>query len=409
MGEVGYELHSIEGGVPVKSWTRGIPVEASAIEQVKNIASLPFIHSHVALMPDVHFGIGATIGSVIPTVGAIIPAAVGVDIGCGMSAVQTSLTASDLPDNLHDLRHDIERGVPAGRREWRKPPAETYKMWKENASLVTGLDKVLDSMRSKGFTKRMHRASQKALYQLGTLGGGNHFVEICLDESQRVWAMLHSGSRGIGNALGTHFIDVAKQDMRRHIVNLPDENLAYLTEGSDIFDDYVMAVSWAQQYAWANRELMMMHVLKSLRHRIKPFDKTMLVVDCHHNYVQKERHFGEDVWLTRKGAVRARKDDLGIIPGSMGDRSFIVRGKGCVDSFESCSHGAGRIMSRTEARKRFTLEDHERDTTGVECRKDKAVIDETPKAYKDIDAVMKAQGDLVEIVHTLKQVVCVKG
>jgi tRNA-splicing ligase RtcB len=351
---------------------------------------------------------GATVGSVIPTVGAIIPAAVGVDIGCGMMAVRTSITASQLPDNLHGLRSAIEAAVPHGRTDnggrndvgaWQsEPSAMAAERW---AGLEEGYKAVIG--------KHPKAAHPRTLGHLGTLGTGNHFIELCLDEADRLWVMLHSGSRGVGNKFGSYFIERAKQDMRKHLANLPDKDLAYFAEGTDDFADYVEAVSWAQGYARANREVMMDRVLDVLRKQWPDVFTTETAVNCHHNYVSRERHFGADVFVTRKGAVRAGEGELGIIPGSMGAKSFIVRGKGNRDSFCTCSHGAGRAMSRHEAKRRFTVEDHVRATEGVECRKDAEVIDETPMAYKDIDAVMAAQADLVDVVHTLRQVVCVKG
>jgi tRNA-splicing ligase RtcB len=403
----GYDV--IEGAAaPIKAWTRGVPIEGAALTQLRNVASLPFIHSHVAVMPDVHWGMGATVGSVIATKGAIIPAAVGVDIGCGMSATQTSIRAEHLPDSLADLRSDIEAAVPHGRTDnggrndvgaWQtEPPAGAAARW---AELEAGYLAVVD--------KHPKAAHPRGPGHLGTLGTGNHFIELCLDEDGWVWVMLHSGSRGVGNRFGSYFIERAKHEMRRWFINLPDQDLAYFPEGSEGFGDYFKAVSWAQRYARANREVMMGEVLAVLARRFPDLATTQTAVNCHHNYVTRERHFGADVFVTRKGAVRAGDGELGIIPGSMGARSFIVRGKGNRDSFCTCSHGAGRAMSRNEARRRFTVEDHVAATRGVECRKDESVIDETPMAYKDIDAVMAAQSDLVEIVHTLRQVVCVKG
>jgi tRNA-splicing ligase RtcB (3'-phosphate/5'-hydroxy nucleic acid ligase) len=399
----------MSAGTRLKTWTEGVAIEPEALQQLHNVASLPFIHKHVAVMPDVHLGMGATVGSVIPTVGAIIPAAVGVDIGCGMMAVQTSLRAEDLPENLHAVRTAIEVAVPHGRTNhggpgdrgaWANPPAAQLAAW---AELEPGYRRIVEKY------PKLDRGNH--LNHLGTLGTGNHFIELCLDEEQRVWVMLHSGSRGVGNRIGSFFIELAKGDMRRWMVNLPDEDLAYLPEGTEHFDDYVMAVDWAQGYAARNRELMMAAVLRAMG-RVKGlphFEAGVTAVNCHHNYVAREHHFGKNVLVTRKGAVRARQGELGIIPGSMGARSYIVRGKGNPDSFHSCSHGAGRAMSRTAARKRFTLEDHVKATEGIECRKDADVIDETPAAYKPIEAVMEAQKDLVDIVHTLRQVVCVKG
>ncbi|MSP80212.1 MAG: RtcB family protein [Rhodospirillales bacterium] len=391
-------------GVPIKMWTRGVPVEEAAMRQLRNVASLPFVHKHVAAMPDVHWGMGATVGSVIATKGAIIPAAVGVDIGCGMVAAMTGLTANDLPDGLSGIRSAIEKAVPHGRTDNGGPNDRgawgTPKSVPDSATLTEIVAK----------HPKIERAAKRAGNHIGTLGTGNHFIEVCLDEDQRVWIMLHSGSRGIGNAIGTYFISKAKEDMRRWFVNLPDADLAYIPEGSDLFGDYIKALHWAQDFARANREIMLAAVMAAIKSALgRAFDREILAVNCHHNYVAMEHHFGADVWVTRKGAVRARAGDLGIIPGSMGARSFIVRGKGNPEAFHSCSHGAGRAMSRTEAKRRFTLADHVAATVGVECRKDAEVIDETPAAYKSIDAVMAAQADLVEIVHTLKQVVCVKG
>jgi tRNA-splicing ligase RtcB len=388
----------------VRAWTRGVPFEEEARRQLARLARLPFVHSHVAAMPDVHLGIGATVGSVIPTVGAIIPAAVGVDIGCGMIAQRTSLGASLLPDRLDALRTEIEAAVPHGGGRggrvgsWDEAPAPAGRAWR---ALADRYERIV--ARDRGV------AHERPARQLGTLGGGNHFIEVCLDEEDRLWVMLHSGSRGAGNRIGTHFIALARREIERQGVRLPDRDLAYLREGSEHFDAYVDAVGWAQEYAHANRALMLAATLAALRRHLPPFELEEAAVDCHHNYVARERHFGADVYLTRKGAVSAREGELGIVPGSMGDRSFIVRGRGEPQSFHSCSHGAGRRMSRGEARRRFSLEDHRRATRNVECRKDRAVLDETPGAYKPIDAVMEAQRDLVDVVHTLHQVVCVKG
>ena len=403
----GYEELTPKGGVAVKAWTLGVPFEVAAQRQLENVARLPFIHSHVAAMPDVHFGRGATVGSVLPPAGAIVPASVGVDIGCGMVAQRTSLDASQLPDTLAPLRAEIERSVPHGGKGgrgrdpggWEELPKPVARAWRD---LERRYAKIVDA-----HPRVEHRSTAQ---QLGTLGGGNHFIEVCLDEEARVWVMLHSGSRGPGNRIGTTFIELAKRDMRRQNVRLPDADLAYLEEGAEFFDDYVFAVDWAQDYARVNRDLMLARTLMAMRRILPSFqaDPTR-AINCHHNYVVRETHFGAEVFVTRKGAVRAREGDLGIIPGSMGAKSFIVRGLGNPDSFDSCSHGAGRAMSRTQARKQFTREDHERATADVECRKDEGVIDETPGAYKSIDAVMEAQRSLVDIVHTLRQVVCVKG
>jgi tRNA-splicing ligase RtcB (3'-phosphate/5'-hydroxy nucleic acid ligase) len=402
-----YETMNVEGGRYVKMWTRGVPVDPKAKEQLANTARMPFVFKHLAAMPDVHVGIGATVGSVVATKGAIIPAAVGVDIGCGMMATQTTLKASDLPESLAKIRSRIERAVPHGfvttpgrsvKGAWSVAPDSVLTRWR---GLSDRLEPIVEKYpRLK--PKRPHE-------QLGTLGGGNHFIEICLDTEETVWVMLHSGSRGIGNLIGQTFIELARSDMKKHFINLPDRDLAYLVEGTEHFDDYVEAMHWAQDYAAENRRAMMDAVLRVLREELRPFQLGDVAVNCHHNYTARETHFGEDVLVTRKGAVRAGRGELGIIPGSMGARSYVVRGLGNPQSFESCSHGAGRTMSRTEARKRFTVDQHVAATEGVECRKDADVIDETPAAYKNIDAVMEAQRDLVEIVHTLKQVVCVKG
>ncbi|WP_136474301.1 RtcB family protein [Pseudomonas sp. DG56-2] len=399
-------LLEVAGGKPIKLWTQGVPVEDEARKQLINTAKMPFIFKHLAVMPDVHLGKGSTIGSVIPTLGAIIPAAVGVDIGCGMIAASTSLVASDLPENLHRLRSTIEKAVPHGKTfgrhdqgAWDHVPAQADHAWRA----LVGRFNVIT-----GKYPRLEKTNNRQ--HMGTLGGGNHFIEVCLDEADRVWFMLHSGSRGVGNAIGNLFIELAQADMRQHIANLPDKDLAYFEEGSRHFADYVEAVEWAQDFARQNRALMMQAVIAAARQVLKkPFEANLEAVNCHHNYVQRERHFGEDILVTRKGAVSAQKGQLGIIPGSMGAKSFIVRGLGNEESFCSCSHGAGRTMSRTQAKKQFTLNDQVRATAHVECRKDKDVIDEIPMAYKNIDAVMQAQRELVEVVHTLRQVVCVKG
>ncbi|SFN47502.1 tRNA-splicing ligase RtcB [Formivibrio citricus] len=403
-----YEQIDVAQGAPIKMWTQGVPVEDDARAQLINTARMPFIFKHLAVMPDVHLGKGSTIGSVIPTRGAIIPAAVGVDIGCGMSAVRTNLTAEDLPADLANLRAAIERAIPHGRTvtrggrdkgSWENPPDNVNALW---AQLQPGFERITGKYpRLKNTNNHKH---------LGTLGTGNHFIEVCLDTENRVWFMLHSGSRGIGNAIGELFIRLAQEDMHDQLDTLPDRNLAWFAEGSAHFDDYVDAVHWAQEFARLNRVAMLDNLVvavEALLDRKIEFDGAP--VDCHHNYVQKETHYGEEIFVTRKGAVHAGKGEMGIIPGSMGAKSYIVRGLGNPESFCSCSHGAGRTMSRNQAMKRFTVEDQIRATAHVECRKDKDVIDEIPMAYKDIDAVMAAQSDLVEIVHTLRQVVCVKG
>lgn len=390
-----------KGRVPVKIYTDDI--DPAALRQLYNMAQLPFIHSHIAAMPDVHLGIGATVGSVIPTRGAIIPAAVGVDIGCGMNAVRLSLTATQLPDTLSQLRAAIETQVPVGHAMHTRETARP--------NILHALGERLHAIveRHPALQRMQKNPAQTWMRQLGTLGGGNHFIELCLDENQNVWVMLHSGSRGIGNAIGTHFIAMAQKDMRRHHVNLPDQNLAYLTEGTTHFDDYVEAVHWAQDYALANRQEMLRLVIEAIRSQLPPFDVTREAIACHHNYVSIETHFGERIYVTRKGAIRAGAGELGIIPGSMGAKSYIVSGKGNAQSFHSCAHGAGRQMSRTEAKRRFNARDLAQQTLGVECRKDAGVVDEIPAAYKDIDTVMENQSDLVEIVHTLRQIICIKG
>ncbi len=387
--------------VPVKIWTN--EVDGRSRQQLANIASMPFIHHHVAAMPDVHLGIGATVGSVIATHKAIIPAAVGVDIGCGMVAARLSLTANELDEkSLKKVFEQISRDVPVGRAQH----ADAKTLMDAVRPFEPGLKVLTD--RHPELLKTFGKFS-KWMNQMGTLGGGNHFIEVCLDESNQVWVMLHSGSRGIGNAIADYFIKLARKDMERWMIQLPDRDLAYFPEGSAYFADYVEAVHWAQDYAFANRQAMLELVLKGLEKHLPPFTVTTEAVNCHHNYVAKEHHFGADVWVTRKGAIRAREGDLGIVPGSMGARSFIVRGKGNPESFCSSAHGAGRRMSRTEATKTFTEADLERQTAGVICRKDKGIVDEIPSAYKDIDVVMENQKDLTEILHTLKQVVCVKG
>ncbi len=404
-----YIEYEAPGGAMIKAWVDGVPVESAAMDQLRNVASLPCVYGHVVAMPDVHYGIGATVGSVIPTKGAIIPAAVGVDIGCGMIAGRTNLRAEDLPDSLAGVRDVIERAVPAGRTNqggagdrgaWAEPPMAVWHAWE---SLTPRLDSII--AKTPGVRTRMSPA-----HQLGTLGTGNHFIEVCLDEDGAVWVMLHSGSRGVGNRIGTHFIELARKDAERNDIHLPDRDLAYLREGADHFDEYVEAVHWAQDFAAENRGLMFEATVAAVSRALgRPVEIQEAAVNCHHNYVAQEQHFGENLWITRKGAVRAGRGELGIIPGSMGVRSYITRGLGNEESYESSSHGAGRAMSRNAAKKLFSLEDHARATEGVECRKDADVIDETPGAYKDIDAVMAAQRDLVEVVHTLKQVVCIKG
>jgi tRNA-splicing ligase RtcB len=393
--------------VPIKEWTRGVTVESEARAQLEATASLPIVWPHLAVMPDVHWGMGSTVGSVVPTRGAIIPACVGVDLGCGMSAVRTSLNSGALHDSGQAVRDAIERAVPHGRTDdggrndrgaWHDVPSDVARNWE----LMKEEFDVLSKSRPRLDTGRQ-------AHQLGTLGTGNHFIEVCLDEHDRVWVMLHSGSRGIGNRIGSTFIALAKDRCAKDGVKLPNSDLAWLPEGVPEFEEYTRAVLWAQVYAHHNRALMMNHVLGELQRMFQGARTDLMTVTCHHNYVAREHHFGEDLWVTRKGAVSAKLGELGIIPGAMGKKSFIVRGKGNLESFHTCSHGAGRVMSRGEARRTITLEQHALDTAGVFCRKDEGVLDESPRAYKNLDAVMAAQADLVEVVHTLHAVVTVKG
>jgi len=402
---MGIQIELNKGRVPVKVWTRDI--EPEAIRQLLNLAALPVVAGHVAAMPDVHAGIGATVGSVIPTRHAIIPAAVGVDIGCGMNAVRTSLSAGDLPDSLRGLRLAIESAVPTGFDQHPASRMRGSALQRLGRSLSDRLDRVVG--KHPGLMKMQRRFNETWLCQIGTLGGGNHFIELCIDEAGRVWIMLHSGSRGIGNVMGRYFIAAAQKDMRRHQIRLPDRDLAYFSEGSTLFDDYVEAVEWAQDYAWLNRSRMMAAIVEAVKPLLPTFRLEDEAINCHHNYVAREDHFGERVFVTRKGAISAREGELGIIPGSMGARSYIVRGLGNPQSYCSCAHGAGRRMSRSAAKRRFSRFDLEAQTAGIECRKDGGVVDKIPAAYKDIDQVMENQRDLVEVVHTLKQVLCVKG
>lgn len=400
-------------GEPVPGHFNVVPnIEDSALTQLKNLARLPpgmLPKNGIAVMPDVHAGIGSTVGTVIALRKAVIPAAVGVDIGCGMVAVRTSLTAADLPDNLGPLRAQIERDIPVGFNQYTRE-SDIADNWRGRADGVQrqGLFTRFQEL-SKEFTGPEMKES-KVLEQLGTLGGGNHFIEICLDEQGGVWIMLHSGSRGTGNIIGRHFIAKAKEQMEQMHITLPDPDLAYLVEGGAYFADYRKAVTWAQDYARENRAVMLERVIAAMRRTIPtPFTVEEEAINCHHNYVEQESHFGENLYVTRKGAVRARQGDLGIIPGSMGQRSYIVRGKGNAESYCSCSHGAGRVMSRKAAEKHFTVADVIAQTAGVECKKDKSVLDEIPGAYKPIEQVMQNQADLVEVVAVLKQVLCVKG
>ena len=398
-----------QDGYPVKMWTKGVSIEAKAKQQLHNVAKLPFIHKHVACMPDVHWGKGATIGSVIPTKGAVVPAIAGCDLGCGMSAVKTSLMAHQLPDNLREIRFKIEEMVPHGRTmdkasgdkgAWNTLPKHIENHW---TSLMSRYEAIID--------KHPKARAGNTFQHMGTLGSGNHFIEICIDEFDSVWVLLHTGSRGAGNRIGSYFIEQAKLEMEKyHIADyLPDKDLSYLVEHTELFDDYFEAIQWAQDFAFQNRAAIRKSTLMALRGFLPAFTIMEEAINCHHNYVSLENHFGENVYVTRKGAVRARKDELGIIPGSMGTGSFIVRGLGNKDSFCSCSHGAGRVMSRTEAKKRISLDDHKNAMKGIEGRTDIGVIDESPAAYKDIGKVMEAQSDLVEIVYRLRQVINIKG
>lgn len=394
---------------PLKLWDSHGAFEPQAMDQLRNVAELPFIHSHVAGMPDVHLGKGATIGSVIPTRRAIIPAAVGVDIGCGMMAARTSLTASDLPDNLLKLRLAIEALVPKG-NETNSKVSHLRGGWDEVPKTIEIFWRMFES-RYKTLVEKYPKIQGKTAQQLGTMGGGNHFIEVCLDEYDDVWIMLHSGSRGLGNRIGSYFIDVAKEQALKVGLDgfLPDINLAFLTEGSLYFDDYIAAMELAQEFATVNRTIMMQSVISAMLDLLPTFKIMDTVINCHHNYAAIEHHFGSNVWVTRKGAVRARKGDLGIIPGSMGTGSFIVEGKGNAESFHSCSHGAGRVMSRTEAKKKITMKQHREAMIGIEGRLDKEILDESPAAYKNIHSVMAAQNDLVTIKYRLRQILNIKG
>ena len=380
------------------SWIPPEQIEEQALDQIRNISGMPFVFRHVAVMPDCHFGMGATVGSCIPTKDAIIPAAVGVDIGCGMIAVKTSLTRSDMPEDLSDLRVAIESRIPlsAGRYNGRvrKTARPRVELLEEKAGDRLGFyDKISKNWRR----------------QLGSLGSGNHFIEIVVDENDGIWAFLHSGSRGVGNRIATHHIRKAKGLMDEMSVSLPDKDLAYLTGGTEEFDDYIRDLDWAQFFALLNREEMMDRVLGALRYRTNDFEETENI-QCHHNFTQKESHFGEDdVWVTRKGAIQALEGQMGLIPGSMGTRSYVVRGKGDLESFQTAPHGAGRRFSRRRARESFDMGDFDRWMEGIEVRRSEAFLDELPGAYKDIDLVMEQSTDLVDVVHTFRQIVNVKG
>lgn len=384
--------------VPVKIWTNNVDIQSEV--QLRQTAALPFVFKHVAAMPDVHYGKGATVGSVVATKGALIPAAVGVDIGCGMMAAQMPFNANHLPDSLDNLFSILSEAIPVGQAQHKTPVKDAF-FWKN----VRGFGELPEEVQEGRL--------DKAMAQLGTLGGGNHFIEVCLDTKNHVWVMLHSGSRGIGNIIGNYYIDQAKELMSQYMIKLENPDLAYLPENTPLFDAYWRDLQWAQSYAMENREIMMKLVLESLSKALYGASETriepILTVNCHHNYAERENHYGENVIVTRKGAVRARQGDLGIIPGSMGTRSYIVEGLGNKESFCSCSHGAGRAMSRGKAKEVFTTEDLEAQTKGIVCRKDAGVLDEIPGAYKPIDQVMDDQNDLVKVVAELQQVLCVKG
>ncbi len=387
------------------SWLPPEQIEPAAMQQIVQIASMPFIYKHVAIMPDCHVGMGATVGSCIPTDGAIIPAAVGVDIGCGMVAVRTPLSRDDLPEDLSGVREGIERRIPLSAGKYNRSVSSTAK------ARVAVLEKKAGE--GLGLYKKLSGRADWRL-QLGSLGSGNHFIEITLDESGIVWAFLHSGSRGIGNKIAMQHIRTAQRIMKRESVRLPDRDLAYLSEGTEEFDEYIRDLRWAQDFALLNREEMMDRVMTELSYTVyseggHEGELELERIQCHHNFTQKECHYGKDVWVSRKGAIQAREGQMGLIPGSMGTASYVVRGLGSESAFETAPHGAGRRFSRTQARKRFSMEDFDRDMQGIEVRRSKEFIDELPGAYKDIDTVMEQSRDLVEIVHTFSQIVNVKG
>jgi tRNA-splicing ligase RtcB (3'-phosphate/5'-hydroxy nucleic acid ligase) len=391
-----YEPLKLSTPKPVLSWANH-DLGSQEMAMAKNVASLPFVYKHVALMPDVHLGKGALVGSVVATQEAIIPAAVGVDIGCGMCAIQTPFTADQLEGKLKKIRLDVEAEIPVGFNENKEIEKTVYNWqgWSDFKELHSGVKHL----------------ENKALKQMGSLGGGNHFLEVCLDAEDHVWLMLHSGSRNIGNMLAQNHISTAKDLAKLAQNRLPDPDLAYFVSGTPEFAGYWRDLQWAQDYARYNRDVMMARFKRIVEKHLVGGKQTkpLLSVNCHHNYAEKETHYGEDVYVTRKGAVRARTEDYGIIPGSMGAKSYIVKGKGNAESYCSCSHGAGRTMSRNKAKNHFTLDDLIAQTQGVECRKDEGILDEIPGAYKPIETVMANQSDLVEVVATLKQVVCVKG
>ena len=403
-----YEVIQAGNGHIIKAWKRGVPFEDAAIEQLKKTASLPFVFKHVAAMPDCHLGVGATIGTVLPTKGACVPAAVGVDLGCGMLAERTSLKLADLSHiSLPGLRMAIEDAVPCGRTNnggpgdrgaWGNVPVEIYDLW--HAAFYCEYEQLCE--------KHPGMRARNTVSQLGTLGTGNHFIELSTDEEGFVWIVLHSGSRGLGNKVGTYFTDVAKKLCAKWFITLPDPDLAYLPEDSEEFHDYKQAVTLAQRFAWQNR-LFMRNAIHTVLTRTGLVYNQQLLVHCHHNYISWERHFGENIMVTRKGAVRVENGQLGIIPGSMGARTYIVEGLGNRESFCTCSHGAGRAMGRRQAQRTFTVVEHAAATVGVECDKTADTLDETPAAYKNIEAVMTAQADIVKPVYVLKQFLNVKG
>ena len=403
-----FEVVETENGHLVKMWSKGVPFEANTIAQLKKTASMPFLFKHLAAMPDAHLGVGSTIGTVFPTQGAVCPATCGVDIGCGMIAQQTTLRREDFAD-LPGLRAVIEAAVPCGRTNnggagdrgaWGTVPEYVQKVWDEQ---FAG-DYAIVVAKNPGAQAR------NTVNQLGTLGSGNHFIELTTDEQGFVWIVLHSGSRGLGNKIGTYFTELAKKRCAEWFITLPDPDLAYLPAGTQEFKDYKFAVELAQRFAWENRLLMMDAVVRTVvYHTCKSVDTLQTRIHCHHNYIAWERHYGENIMVTRKGAVRAQVGDLGIIPGSMGARTYIVEGLGNRESFCTCSHGAGRTMGRRQAERTFTVEQHAAATAGIECDKSADTLDETPMCYKNIDAVMAAQDDLVKPVYILKQFLNVKG
>lgn len=385
--------------VPVKIWTDDIEPEAE--QQLRNLANMKFVFKHVAAMPDVHKGNGSTIGSVFATKGHIIPAAIGVDIGCGMAAVKMPFKI-DRFEKLAELRHSLERSIPVGHNSNKEVTERMNDYYKSLGETSNDTKMILE------------KYVNKSAFQIGTLGGGNHFIELCQDQNGDAWLMLHSGSRNIGKVLADFHISRAKGLMKDYFIELPDPNLAFLTQGTKEFKDYIHDLMWAQRYAKFNRNEMLLRALKDISYHLfkEEKDVTELIetrVDCHHNYTAIENHFGSNVYVTRKGAVSAKIGELGIIPGSMGTKSYIVAGKGEAESFCSCSHGAGRRMSRTKARELYTEADLVEATEGIECRKDKAVLDEIPASYKNIDEVMSNQKDLVDVKYVLKQLLCVKG